>query len=803
MPGPWDKYAAQGQLQTKPADPRIPLQFQQEQAQAAASQYAAPKAQIDLSRAQTDARVSAATAPADIRKAAADAVRAEVEANAARTNAELTGGAGVEQSKSAGFYNRALNADSAYGKLGVGAPSGGRTIAKAILPDDLVNYFTAPEQQQAEALQRDFIAATIRYESGAAIPPEELESQAKIYFPQPGDAPETLAVKQQLRMKALESLRLSAGPAGEKVGAPAELPQRTIAQGATVREDDPELSAAIDRMVRLGRPYNEANALVVSRGGSPIDRAAYNQAVQYARQNPDYKKSFGSATRERPTTLGEQIAGSSVGAYFSGAGNAISAGFNDELAGGLEALTGGNYEQGRDAFNAGKALVRDAHPVSNFLGEVSGSTLAMLAGGAGAAKLGATPLTAKGGVLGDAVYGGLYGAGENNRDRMTGAVLGFGGGAAGNIAGQGVAKTLGGVISPSGGSMRPLYDMGVRPSIGQRVGGVVNSAEEKLQSLPIVGDAIAGTRQRARDQYQIGLFNDALGEVGQQLPKEMRPGHEPYAFASKVAKDVYDHARRNLTAQADNDLGVDIGNLQQTVMGLREESQKVFDTVWKGSVARRFQGGVLSGDAYKDAVSELGKKVAQIRQSKSGDGELADALEQAIDALDGAARRHSSPEAVEALNRADRFYAKLVRLQNAGRAAGGDAATFSPKQYESAVKGSDTSARKNAFLSGDALNSDIASLGLRLGDVVPNSASFDRLAWAGGAGALGSIEPQTFTLLGTLGLLNAPGVRNVVTGAMAPRGGIEQRRVAEILRRISPVAGAAGSGAAIGLLPSN
>jgi hypothetical protein len=102
----------------------------------------------------------------------------------------------------------------------------------------LVNQFTSSARQKAEAAQRDFIASTLRYESGAAISNSEFENQAKIYFPQPGDTPDTVKLKAQLRNNAIEGLRLSAGPAAPKVdGADYSGmvggPDQTLATGAT------------------------------------------------------------------------------------------------------------------------------------------------------------------------------------------------------------------------------------------------------------------------------------------------------------------------------------------------------------------------------------------------------------------------------------------------------------------------------------------------------------------------------------------------------------------------------------------
>jgi hypothetical protein len=54
----------------------------------------------------------------------------------------------------------------------------------------------------------------------------------------------------------------------------------------------------------------------------------------------------------------------------------------------------------------------------------------------------------------------------------------------------------------------------------------------------------------------------------------------------------------------------------------------------------------MSGPAYKDATSEIEQKIAKIRRSPSGDGELADTLQEAVDALRGSAMRNSHPDAV-------------------------------------------------------------------------------------------------------------------------------------------------------------
>lgn len=163
-----------------------------------------PPAQTATQQALEEERLRAARIQTEL-----DALRANT---ARRTAADPAGDAPQAQRRDAGFYLRALRANEMYGGHEV-APRGviAQTFADAF--PRAANAMTDAERQQAEALQRDFIGATLRYESGAAIPPSEFESQSRIYFPQPGDTPETIALKATLRQNAIEALQRSAGTA--------------------------------------------------------------------------------------------------------------------------------------------------------------------------------------------------------------------------------------------------------------------------------------------------------------------------------------------------------------------------------------------------------------------------------------------------------------------------------------------------------------------------------------------------------------------------------------------------------------
>jgi hypothetical protein len=160
-----------------------------------------------------------------------------------RVSNDPAGDSGVDQRRQAGFFLRAARANNLYERTPVEPRSVvGQTLADAF--PRLGNVSASSERQQAEAAQRDFIAATLRYESGAAIPPSEWESQRQIYFPQPGDTVETTNLKAQLRRNAMDALQRSAGQAGNGI-----LP-------------DPDPMAVVDAMVGAAAPGARVSPLL-------------------------------------------------------------------------------------------------------------------------------------------------------------------------------------------------------------------------------------------------------------------------------------------------------------------------------------------------------------------------------------------------------------------------------------------------------------------------------------------------------------------------------------------------------------
>jgi hypothetical protein len=112
------------------------------------------------------------------------------------------------------YYNRAKDANETAAQLDPVIAKMG-LVAQGRL-QYAPNWAQSAENQAYRQAQRAFTEARLRKESGAAINPTEYENDAKTYFAQPGDAPETIALKVKKREVLLRGLAFAAGKAYEE-----------------------------------------------------------------------------------------------------------------------------------------------------------------------------------------------------------------------------------------------------------------------------------------------------------------------------------------------------------------------------------------------------------------------------------------------------------------------------------------------------------------------------------------------------------------------------------------------------------
>ena len=94
---------------------------------------------------------------------------------------------------------------ASYGSEFAGAvPFVGGMTRRAVMSDD---------QQQYRQAQEDWVRAKLRKESGASIPPDEMDREIEAYFPMPGEGEKVIAQKRQSRAVANTAMQQSAGRA--------------------------------------------------------------------------------------------------------------------------------------------------------------------------------------------------------------------------------------------------------------------------------------------------------------------------------------------------------------------------------------------------------------------------------------------------------------------------------------------------------------------------------------------------------------------------------------------------------------
>lgn len=288
--------------------------------------------------------------------------------------------------------------------------------------------------------QVDVLDALLTLGTGAAYNREQLEGQLSSYFPQYGDTPAEIEVKNRRLRRQIEAAKLQAGPLADDLDAaiapylgksglptgPTGTSATTAASAGeqTLSEKDLELKAALEDAIARKVDPAELSAIAAQYRQSilPESLDAYEKAGRIG--VPKVDPTGGTAS----TVLGVDP-NSSTGAYFVHAANALTSGALDEMAPAL-GMDAGQVQRAKE-------ILREKYPVASFAGEVAGQTLQM----AGATKaLGAAGIP-KAAAVAEIGGGAAYGAGESNDNRVGGALTGTGAAVVGRKIGEKIFGT--------------------------------------------------------------------------------------------------------------------------------------------------------------------------------------------------------------------------------------------------------------------------------------------------------------------------------------------------------------------------
>lgn len=330
---------------------------------------------------------------------------------------------------------------------------------------------------------------------------------------------------------------------------------------------------------------------------------------------------------------------------------------------------------------------------------------------------------------------------------------------AGGAATGGVLNPMlggfGAAISPKiDPAAKSLMDEGITPTIGQILGGRAKTTEEKLTSIPLIGDAISNAYGRGLEQFNNVALNRALEPIGETTTKIGRDGIDE--VATKLG-DAYNKVLPNLSLNINQNIAQGVANAGANLP--TTEAMMFNDILQKQFNKYGGLNGTLTGDQIKSIESELGNMAKGYRGDASYDKkQLGTSISGAQDVI-RTELANQNPTFGPQLQAINQGYANFARLRGAASAVKEDG-PFTPNQLASAIRQQDKSAGKGQFARGNAMMQDLSdpAVGV-LANKFPESGTFARHAIeAAAAGLLGhsaGASPETMLAGGTAAALGS------------------------------------------------
>lgn len=373
-----------------------------------------------------------------------------------------------------------------------------------------------------------------------------------------------------------------------------------------------------------------------------------------------------------------------------------------------------------------------------------------------------TGATKAGEVVGDVTGSPLLAAGTKTALEGASTLLGAKGlGAASEEASLGIGKPLDPAVAD-------LINRGVTVTHGQRMGGAANALEQKLTSLPLVGDVIKRARGRATEQYNVADMNEALQSAGGRAVPQGMVGQDAlrhtYQELQQRYSDTLSHMHGDLDKGVPSNLPAvpgqptppSTGSLRQRLTSLRGLAQniadetvrnRVNDTIDKQVLGRFAQSGKATGETIQKIMETVRKEEEALRRSSSTGGnaytEGADALKQVRAEIDDMLVRQN-PRLAEQYKNVRKGFAQFGDASRASKKGVKTEGVYTPAQKLQTIRArEDRKGRQHTFSTGTAAGQQRATAAERvLGNTVPDSGTTGRalatgaLMEGGGLGAL-------------------------------------------------------------------
>jgi len=406
-----------------------------------------------------------------------------------------------------------------------------------------------------------------------------------------------------------------------------------------------------------------------------------------------------------------------------------------------------------------------------------------------------------------AAQGGAFGAlqpvlddgngGSFAEDKTKQALIGALTGGATVPAMAGIAR----VIKPNtSANVRSLLDAGVTPTPGQILGGGFARTEEKLTSIPGLGDAIRVGQRRGLNEFNTAAYERALNPIGLSA-KDVAPtvGREGVAAVKKALSDAYNNLLPKLQFKADQQFAGEINNLSNMVTNgnIPPKIAAQFQSILRNDVfSRMTPQGAMDGKNFKVLEESLKKNIKGYIGSPDPDQRaLGQALSEVLSSAKGALNR-ANPQYAPELSAINQGFANYARIRQAAGSLGAEEGVFTPAMLQNAVKAGDKSAGKGNFASGSAFMQDLSEPGKSvLSQKYPDSGTAGRLILGSlGGGALtggvasGMVNPLIPALMAGGSAAYTPMGQKLAAALLAKRPDFAEP-VAETVKSMSPYVG--------------
>jgi hypothetical protein len=318
------------------------------------------------------------------------------------------------------------------------------------------------------------------------------------------------------------------------------------------------------------------------------------------------------------------------------------------------------------------------------------------------------------GVTGPLKRGAIVGAGEGaimpvtDTDYWKQKVADLYTGAAVGGIGQKVISGASRILKPKvGEAEQQIRDLGVTPTVGQTLGGVVNSTEEFLAVIPFIRDFVKNAREDSFNQFRVGVLNKALKKVDEKLPADLT-GYKPIQQAFDTVSKKYDEALKGTSFVFDTAAKKKLAQSLNVRLDAPEQAQNTFRNIVDNNVLSKLNNNPkIDGQTFKKMESDLNTKIFKYSGSPNvADKEIADALRNTLSELKSVFARQN-PEQSSKLRKVDAAYRELSIAEDASKRS--QTGQFTPENYSAAVKENVAGRKKRAFGRGKAFNQDLSS----------------------------------------------------------------------------------------------